>query len=152
MTEIERRLGLERLVELTGNRALTGFTAPKLLWMRKHEPHLYREIARICLPKDYVRLKLTGEHAIDVSDASGTLLFDVAARGWSSEILDALGVPGEWLPPALESQEVSGRTPAGVPVAAGAGDQAAGALGSRRRAAGAALGGARHLGGRVLGS
>ncbi len=65
--EIERRLGLERLVELTGNRALTGFTAPKLLWMREHEPDLYRNIARICLPKDYVRLKLTGEHATDVS-------------------------------------------------------------------------------------
>jgi xylulokinase len=127
--EIERRLGIERLIELTGNRALTGFTAPKLLWIRKHEPHLYREIAHICLPKDYVRLKLTGEHAIDVSDASGTLLFDVAARAWSSEVLDALEIPGEWLPPALESQEVSGRTPAGVVVAAGAGDQAAGAIG-----------------------
>ena len=128
--DIEQRLGLERLVELTGNRALTGFTAPKLLWMRKHEPHLYRDVARICLPKDYVRLKLTGQHAIDVSDASGTLLFNVAARSWSSEILDALEVPGEWLPPALESHEVSGRTQTGIPVAAGAGDQAAGALGA----------------------
>ena len=127
--EIERRLGLARLVELTGNRALTGFTAPKLLWMRKHEPDLYRSIARICLPKDYVRLKLTGEHAIDVSDASGTLLFDVAARKWSDEVLEALDIPGEWLPRALESQEISGRTPTGVPVAAGASDQAAGALG-----------------------
>ena len=151
VTEIERRLGLERLVELTGNRALTGFTAPKLLWMRKHEPDLYREIARICLPKDYVRLKLTGEHAIDVSDASGTLLFDVAARKWSDEILDALEMPGEWLPQALESQEVSGRTQTGVPVAAGAGDQAAGALGVGVVRTGAAVGGARHLGGRVLG-
>jgi xylulokinase len=127
--EIERRLGLERLVALTGNRALTGFTAPKLLWMRRHEPHLYRNVARICLPKDYVRLKLTGDHATDVSDASGTLLFNVGARKWSSEILDALEVPGEWLSQALESHEVSGRTQTGVPVAAGAGDQAAGALG-----------------------
>ena len=127
--QIERLVGFERLVELTGNRALTGFTAPKLLWMRKHEPDLYGKIARICLPKDYVRLKLAGEHAIDVADASGTLLFDVADRRWSAEILDALDVAPEWLPPALESQEVSGHTPAGIPVAAGAGDQAAGALG-----------------------
>jgi len=127
--KIERLVGFERLVELTGNRALTGFTAPKLLWLRKHEPDVYRKIARICLPKDYVRLKLTGEHAIDVADASGTLLFDVAARKWSAEILDALDVPAAWLPPALESQEVSGHTQTGIPVAAGAGDQAAGALG-----------------------
>jgi xylulokinase len=127
--EIERRLGLERLVELTGNRALTGFTAPKLLWMSEHEPRLFRDVARICLPKDFVRLKLTGEHATDVSDASGTLLFDVGAREWSNEMLDALKVPVEWLPRALESHEVSGRTKKGVPVAAGAGDQAAGALG-----------------------
>jgi xylulokinase len=127
--QIERLIGFERLIELTGNRALTGFTAPKLLWMRAHEPDLYGRIARICLPKDYVRLKLTGEQAIDVTDASGTLLFDVAARRWSEEILDALDVPPAWLPPALESQEVSGYTHAGVPVAAGAGDQAAGALG-----------------------
>ncbi len=127
--EIERRVGSERLVELTGSRALTGFTAPKLLWMRNQEPDLYRDIARICLPKDFVRLKLTGEHATDVSDASGTLLFNVAARRWSNEILDTLEVPGEWLPPALESHEFAGRTRTGIPVAAGAGDQAAGALG-----------------------
>jgi xylulokinase len=128
-SEIERRLGLERLIELTGNRALTGFTAPKLLWLREREPDIYGDIARICLPKDYVRLRLTGEHVTDVADASGTLLFDVAARRWSDELLDALEVPAGWLPPALESQDLSGRTQAGVPVAAGAGDQAAGALG-----------------------
>ncbi len=128
-SEIERRLGLERLIELTGNRALTGFTAPKLLWLRAHEPDIYGEIAHICLPKDYVRLRLTGEHATDVSDASGTLLFDVAARSWSEELLEAFEVPVAWLPQALESQERSGRTQAGIPVAAGAGDQAAGALG-----------------------
>ena len=81
------------------------------------------------LPKDYVRLRLTGEHAIDVADASGTLLFDVAARAWSREVVEALEVPRDWLPPALESPEVSGRTAGGVPVAAGAGDQAAAALG-----------------------
>ena len=127
--EIEERVGFERLVELTGNRALTGFTAPKLLWLREHEPESYARIAHVLLPKDYVRLQLCGEHAIDVADASGTLLFDVARRRWSDEVLEALEIPREWLPRALESAEVSGTTPDGVPVAAGAGDQAAGALG-----------------------
>jgi xylulokinase len=126
---IEERVGLRRLVELTGNRALTGFTAPKLLWLRRHESETYARIAHVLLPKDYVRLQLTGERAIDAADASGTLLFDVARRRWSGEVLDALEVPAEWLPLALESPAVSGRTSAGVPVAAGAGDQAAGALG-----------------------
>src|SRR5580765_7367952 len=116
--EIERRIGLERLIDLTGNRALTGFTAPKLLWLARHEPETYGRIRRILLPKDYVRLRLTGEHAIDVADASGTLLFDVGGRRWSEEVCDALGVPLEWLPPVGESTQV-----------AGAGDQAAGALG-----------------------
>jgi xylulokinase len=127
--EIEDTLGRERLVQLTGNRALTGFTAPKLLWMRRHEPELYERIHTVLLPKDYVRLRLCGEYAQDVSDASGTLLFDVANRRWSSAVTDALEIPLDWLPPALESPTVSGLTPAGVPVAAGAGDQAAGALG-----------------------
>ena len=116
--EIERRIGLERLIELTGNRALAGFTAPKLLWLRAHEPNVYARIRSILLPKDYVRMKLLGERAIDVADASGTLLFDVAQRHWSDEVLDALEVPHEWLPPVHES-----------PAIAGAGDQAAGALG-----------------------
>jgi xylulokinase len=127
--EIEERVGFERLVELTGNRALTGFTAPKLLWLRNHEPEHYARIAHVLLPKDYVRLKLCGERAIDVADASGTLLFDVAGRRWSDEVVDALELDRAWLPRALESAEVSGHTPDGVPVAAGAGDQAAGALG-----------------------
>jgi xylulokinase len=90
---------------------------------------VYSRIAHILLPKDYVRLRLTGEHIIDVSDASGTLLFDVWHRRWSEEVTGALEVPKAWLPRALESPEVSGKTPEGVPVAAGAGDQAAGALG-----------------------
>ena len=127
--EIEERVGLERLIRLTGNRALTGFTAPKLLWVRNHEPDVYGRIAHVLLPKDYVRLRLTGERAIDVADASGTLLFDVAGRRWSDEVLGALEVPVEWLPRALESPESSGETSEGVPVAAGAGDQPAGALG-----------------------
>jgi xylulokinase len=116
--EIEERVGLERLIVLTGNRALTGFTAPKLLWLRHHEPETYARIRRVLLPKDYVRLRLTGDHAIDAADASGTLLFDVAGRRWSEEVCNALEIPLEWLPPAHESTEV-----------AGAGDQAAAALG-----------------------
>lgn len=116
--EIEERLGLERLVSLTGNRALTGFTAPKLLWVRRHEPEVYARIGHVLLPKDYVRLRREGRHAIDAADASGTLLFDVAERRWSEEVLDALEVPREWLPPVHESTAIGA-----------AGDQAAGALG-----------------------
>jgi xylulokinase len=133
--EIEELIGLDRLISLTGNRALTGFTAPKLLWLRRHEPDSYRRIARIMLPKDYVRLRLTGEWATDVADASGTLLLDVAARTWSGEVLDALELPPAWMPRLLESPEVSGVTIAcdkvsqGIPVAAGAGDCAAAAVG-----------------------
>jgi xylulokinase len=127
--EIEERVGLERLISLTGNRALTGFTAPKLLWLRNNEPGVYERIEHVLLPKDYVRLRLTGERAVDVTDASGTLLFDVAGRRWSEEVLAALALPPDWLPPALESPQRSGVTSQSVPVAAGAGDQAAGALG-----------------------
>jgi xylulokinase len=127
--EIEERVGLARLIQLTGNRALTGFTAPKLLWLRRHEPTTYARIAHVLLPKDYVRLRLTGEHAIDVADASGTLLFDVAGRRWSREMLEELELDPAWLPRTLESPEISGTTAAGIPVAAGAGDQAAAALG-----------------------
>ncbi len=133
--EIEERIGLERLIGLTGNRALTGFTAPKLLWLRRHEPEAYDRIARVMLPKDYVRLRLTGEWATDVADASGTLLLDVSERTWSAEVLEALELPLAWLPPVLESPERSGVTvgrdglPQGIPVAAGAGDCASAALG-----------------------
>ena len=127
--EIEERVGLERLIALTGNRALTGFTAPKLLWLRNHEADVYERVAHVLLPKDYVRLRLTGERASDVADASGTLLFDVGARRWSQDVLDALDVRRDWLPEVLESPGVSGMTADGVPVAAGAGDQAAAALG-----------------------
>jgi xylulokinase len=116
--EIEERVGLERLIALTGNRALTGFTAPKLLWLRRHEPAVYGRIDRVVLPKDYVRYRLSGEWAIDAADASGTLLFDVANRRWSDDVLAALEIPAEWLPPVSESTEV-----------AGAGDQQAAALG-----------------------
>ena len=126
---IEERLGLERLIELTGNRALTGFTAPKLLWLRDNEPEVFDRIAHALLPKDYVRLRLTGERATDVADASGTLLLDVERRTWSDEVLTELELDREWLPPVVESPEAAGTTDERVPVAAGAGDQAAGALG-----------------------
>jgi xylulokinase len=116
--EIEERVGFDRLVELTGNRALTGFTAPKLLWLRRHEPELYGRIRHVLLPKDYIRLRLTGELATDVADASGTLLLDVRRRDWSQEVCAELEIPLEWLPPVYESTEI-----------AGAGDQAAAALG-----------------------
>jgi xylulokinase len=115
---IERLVGLERLIELTGNRALTGFTAPKLLWLRTHEPEVYARVRHVLLPKDYVRFRLTGERTIDCADASGTLLFDVARRRWSEEVCAALELPLEWLPEVHEGTEV-----------ATAGDQAAAALG-----------------------
>lgn len=127
--EIEVRVGRDRLLALTGNTALPGFTAPKLLWLRAHEPDVYARVAHVLLPKDFVRLHLTGERATDVSDASGTLLFDVPGRRWSEEVLGALDIDPSWLPPALESPEISGYAKGGIPVAAGAGDQAAGALG-----------------------
>jgi xylulokinase len=127
--ELEALVGRDRLVALTGNAALPGFTAPKLLWVRAHEPAVYARIAHVLLPKDYVRLHLTGERVTDVSDASGTLLFDVPGRRWSDELLAALELDPSWLAPALESPAVSGHTRDGIAVAAGAGDQAAGALG-----------------------
>jgi xylulokinase len=116
--EIEELIGFTQLVELTGNRALTGFTAPKLLWLRRHERELYSRIGHVLLPKDYVRLRLSGELATDVADASGTLLFDVSRRAWSEDVCAALEIPLDWLPPSHESTEI-----------AGAGDQAAAALG-----------------------
>ena len=116
--EIEETIGFSRLVELTGNRALPGFTAPKLVWVRKHEPEVWAQAAHVLLPKDYVRLRLTGERAIDAAEASGTLLFDVAGRRWSEEVCAALEIPLDWLPEAHESTAIGG-----------AGDQQAGALG-----------------------
>ena len=116
--EIEERVGFDRLVALTGNRALPGFTAPKLLWVRRHEPEIWAQAAHVLLPKDYVRLRLTGERAIDAAEASGTLLFDVAGRRWSEEVCEALEIPLDWLPPSHESTAIGG-----------AGDQQAGALG-----------------------
>ncbi|MFW5949771.1 MAG: xylulokinase [archaeon] len=138
--EIEARVGEDRIVDLASNPPFEGFTAPKILWVRAHEPDVYDQTETIVLPKDFIRFKLTGEFATDVSDASGTLLLDVGEREWSAEILDALDVSREMLPDVYESPEVTGsistevshRTglPAGTPVVAGAGDNAAGAVGT----------------------
>ncbi|MGH2484044.1 MAG: xylulokinase, partial [Candidatus Limnocylindria bacterium] len=136
---IRQAIGLERLIEITGNNALTGFTAPKLLWVRTHEPEVWDQIAHLLLPKDYVRLRLTGSHATDKADGAGTLLFDLAARNWSSEVLSTLDIPAGWMPAAHEGPEVTGAITsegasatglrAGTPVVAGGGDQAANAVG-----------------------
>lgn len=137
---ITKKVGAERLIKLVLNPALTGFSAPKILWVREHEPAIYERAAHFLLPKDYVRLRLTGEFATDVSDASGTLLFDVAKRTWSKAVLQALDIDPSLLPSAHESIEVTGQITldvaimtglkAGTPVVAGAGDQAASAVGN----------------------
>jgi xylulokinase len=126
---MESGIGKERLLRLTGNRALPGFTAPKVLWMRENEPDAYARIHRICLPKDYVRDQLIGGHRSDLADASGTLLLNVAERRWSTELLEDLEIPSAWLPELAESPDTVG-TLDGVAVAAGAGDQAAAAVGA----------------------
>jgi xylulokinase len=131
--------GVERLVAITGNDALTGFTAPKLVWIRDHEPNIWARIAHVLLPKDYVRLRLTGDYALDKADGAGTILFDLAARDWSAEILGALEIDAAWLPPTFEGPAVTGSITkdaaeatglrAGTPVVAGGGDQAASGVG-----------------------
>ncbi|HEX8072321.1 MAG TPA: xylulokinase [Pyrinomonadaceae bacterium] len=136
---LTERVGPARLVELTCNPALTGFTLPKLLWVRAHEPELWARVRSVLLPKDYVRLRLTGDKATDVADASGTLLFDVARRRWSAEMSAAAELDERLLPRVYESPEVTEQVSAagaaetglrvGTPVVAGAGDQAAGAVG-----------------------
>ncbi len=136
---IRDAVGPERLIAITGNDALTGFTAPKLVWVRDHEPEVWRRVAHVLLPKDFVRLRLTGEHAIDKADGAGTLLFDLAARDWSDEVLAALRIDRSWLPPTFEGPMPTGVVTAaaaaatglraGTPVVAGGGDQAANAVG-----------------------
>jgi xylulokinase len=139
-SEITERIGAERLARITGNPALTGFQAPKVLWLREMEPEHYARVAHVLLPKDYVRLRLTGQLATDVSDAAGTLFLDLRERRWSGQILDALEVPMAWLPEVYESPEPTGAVSAevasalglrpGIPVAAGGGDNAAAAIGN----------------------
>ena len=137
--QITEAIGAARLIELTLNPALTGFTAPKLLWVREHEPELWRSVRSVLLPKDYVRFRLTGYKATDVADASGTLLFDVGMRKWSTTVLDALDLKHSLMPEAFESPMITGSVSeagaeatglkAGTPVVGGGGDQAAGAVG-----------------------
>src|SRR5258707_3334725 len=100
-------------MSVTGNRGVTGIPDPKLVWLQRHDPAVYARIGHVLLPKDYVRLRLTGEYATDVADASGTLLFDVAQRRWSDAVVAALEIDPAWLPRALESPEVSGETRGG---------------------------------------
>ena len=137
--EIRETIGRDRLIAVTGNDALAGFTAPKLMWVRRHEPDVWSRIAHILLPKDLVRLRLTGDHAVDRADGAGTLLFDLAARDWSAEVVDALGIDSAWLPTTYEGPAITGSISAeaadatglraGTPVVAGGGDQAAAAVG-----------------------
>lgn len=136
MTE---QVGFARLIELTGNRVLTGFTAPKILWVREHEPEVYARCVHILLPKDYIRYKLTGDYATDLAGAAGTSLLNVQARDWSDDVVAALGIPRNWLPGVHEGTQITGTISAaaaaltglkaGTPVVGGGGDQAAGAVG-----------------------
>jgi len=137
--DLTEKIGAERLIQLTCNPALANFTLTKCLWVREHEPSNWSQVRSLMLPKDYVRFQLTGEHAIDVADASGTLLLDVAHRRWSKEMLEAVEMDESMLPTLCESPEICGRIStagaaatglrSGTPVVAGAGDQAAGAIG-----------------------
>ncbi len=137
--EIHRRIGRERFLQITGNPALTGFTAPKILWVKQNEPEVYAKAAHMLLPKDYVRYRLIGEFAMDKADGAGTVLMDLRKRAWSDELLEALEIPAAWMPALYEGPQITGRvTPeaaertglaAGTPVIAGGGDQAAQAVG-----------------------
>ncbi len=137
--QITEAIGPVEVIRITGSRVLTGFTAPKLLWVRRNEPGVYRRVAHVLLPKDYIRFRLTGEYATDTSDASGTSLLDVGARKWSTKLIDMLEIDADWLPQLYEGPQVTGRVTsaaskatglaAGTPVVAGAGDQAAAAIG-----------------------
>jgi xylulokinase len=136
---IRERIGKARLIQITGNDALTGFTAPKVLWVAENEPDVYAKARHILLPKDYIRFKLTGEYAMDRAGGAGTILFDLKQRTWSEEVLEALDIPAEWLPPTFEGPEITGTISAeaaaetglaeGTPVVGGGGDQAAQAVG-----------------------
>src|SRR5271156_3420051 len=136
---LTEKIGFERLIELTCNPALPNFTLTKLLWVREHQPEIFAKIAHVLCPKDYVRYRLTGEFAMDMQEASGTLLLDVTNRRWSEEVAAAAGIPRSWLPRLFEGPEICARSSeegaaatglgAGTPVAAGAGDQGAGAVG-----------------------
>ena len=106
--EIHQRIGKERFIQITGNVALTGFTAPKILWVQENEPEVFNQVKHILLPKDYIRYRLTGDYAMDKADGAGTVLFDLKTRTWSPEILEALEINPGWLPPTFEGTEFSG--------------------------------------------
>jgi xylulokinase len=137
--ELRELVGPDALIAITGNDALTGFTAPKMLWVRNHEPDIFARTAHVLLPKDYVRYRLTGTYAIDRAGGSGTILFDLAARDWSRQIVETIGVPRDWLPPTFEGTSITGTVTneaaaltglrPGTPVMAGGGDQAANGVG-----------------------
>jgi xylulokinase len=137
--EIHARIGKERFIQITGNVALTGFTAPKILWVKQNEPEVFVKAKHVLLPKDYIRYKLTGEYAMDKADGAGTVLFDLRSRDWSDEVLSALEIPRAWMPKTFEGTQFTGQVTedaarltglqVGTPVAAGGGDQAAGAVG-----------------------
>jgi xylulokinase len=137
--EIHQLVGKQKFIQITGNVSLTGFTASKILWVKENEPEVFARAKHVLLPKDYVRYKLTGEHAMDKADGSGTVLFDLRSRDWSDELLADLQIPRSWMPPTYEGPEVTGTISAeaarltglkaGTPVMAGGGDQAAGAVG-----------------------
>jgi xylulokinase len=137
---VNAKLGRETILRYIANPVLTGFTLPKLLWVRDHEPQNFARVSKMLLPKDYVRFRLTGEYASEVSDASGTAVFDVVHRRWSFEMMDALGLDRSILPKCYESADVTGAiTPriaeltglaAGTPVVGGGGDQAAAGVGN----------------------
>ena len=145
--DLTEKIGAEKLIRLTCNPALPNFTLTKFLWVRENEPENWKRVRSVMLPKDYVRFRLTGERAIDMADASGTLMLDVANRRWSEEVLQAAGIEKSLLPRLFESPEVCGKVSAagaaatglkpGTPVVAGAGDQAAGAVGMGIAAPGA---------------
>lgn len=147
--EIERLVGRERLIQITANPALTGFTASKIMWVKNHEPENYEKCRHILLPKDYVRFMLTGEYATEVSDASGMQLLDVGKRCWSDEVLEKLEIEKSYLGKVYESPEITGCVTeeiaaltglaAGTPVVGGAGDNAAAAVGTGTVAPGAAF-------------
>ncbi|MBE6612099.1 MAG: xylulokinase [Ruminococcaceae bacterium] len=132
--QIHEIIGRERLIAITANPALPGFTASKILWVKHHEPEIFAKCRHILLPKDYIRYKLTGVFATEVSDAGGMQLLDIAGRCWSNEVLDGLEIPREWLGEVYESPEITGYVTLpgvceGVPVVGGAGDNAAAAVG-----------------------
>ena len=137
--EIHARIGKEKFIQVTGNVALTGFTAPKILWVKENEPDVFAKVKHVLLPKDYIRYRLTGEYAMDKADGAGTVLFDLKSRDWSHEVLEALGIDPSWMPRTFEGPEFTGHVntkaasatalKVGTPVAAGGGDQAAQAVG-----------------------